>query len=100
LAKHGYCRGGESRDNENRAGIREPGRIVMDRKESPGRLERLVRAVLLLVASLLFSLIAWASGAYQLQDKVWLYGVIGGVIVAALLVSRFGAKFVMRRLAR
>lgn len=73
----------------------------MDRRENPpGRLERLVRALLLLCASLFFSVIAWAAGAYRLQDPVWVYGVIGGVIVAALLVSRFGAKLVMRRLAK
>jgi hypothetical protein len=77
------------------------GKICMNRKENPpGRLERLVRALLLLCASLLFSVIAWAAGAYRLQDPVWVYGVIGGVVVAALLVSRFGAKLVMRRLAK
>ena len=62
--------------------------------------ERLVRALLLLLASAVFSLIAWLTGAYQLQNQSLLYGVIGGVIVAAILVSRFGAKLVMRRLAK
>ena len=72
----------------------------MDGKQTtPGRLERLVRALLLLAASLAFSLAAWAAGAYQLQDPVWVYGVIGGVIIAALLVSRLGAKLIVRWLA-
>lgn len=72
----------------------------MDGKQiTPGRLERLVRALLLLAASLAFSLAAWAAGAYRLQDPVWVYGVIGGVIIAALLVSRLGAKLIVRRLA-
>ncbi len=62
--------------------------------------ERLVRALLLLLASAVFSLIAWLTGAYQLQNQSLLFGVIGGVIVAAILVSRFGAKLVMRRLTK
>ncbi len=72
----------------------------MDSKQTgPSRTERLIRSFLLLAASLIFSLIAWAAGLYQLTDPVWIYGLIGGVIVAALLVSRFGARLVMRRLA-
>jgi hypothetical protein len=70
------------------------------KRTTPNRMERLVRALLLLAASLTFSVIAWAAGAYQMQDTVWLYGVIGGVVIAALLVSRFGAKLIMRRLAK
>jgi hypothetical protein len=70
----------------------------MDKKEIPGRVERLVRALLLLAASLTFSAAAWAAGLYRLQDPVWLYGMMGGVIVAALLVSRFGARLIVRRL--
>jgi hypothetical protein len=70
----------------------------MDTKHFPGRTERLVRAVLLLTASLVFSAAAWAAGLYALRDPMWVYGMIGGVIVAALLVSRFGAKIIMRRL--
>ena len=62
--------------------------------------ERLVRALLLLLASAVFSLIAWLAGAYQLQNQSLVFGVIGGVIIAALLVSRFGAKWVVRRLAK
>jgi hypothetical protein len=73
---------------------------VMDRKDAgPSRTERLVRSLLLLVASLVFSLIAWGAGAYQLQDPVWIYGLIGGIIVAAILVSRFGARLIMRGVA-
>jgi hypothetical protein len=72
----------------------------MDGKQiALGRLERLVRALLLLAASLAFSLAAWVAGASRLQDPVWVYGVIGGVIIAALLVSRLGAKLIVRRLA-
>jgi hypothetical protein len=71
-----------------------------EKKELPGRLERLIRALLLLAASILFSTIAWALGLYRLQDGVWLYGMIGGVIVLALLVSRIGAKLVMRSLPK
>jgi len=62
--------------------------------------ERLVRALLLLVASAGFSLIAWLAGAYQIQNQSLLFGVMGGVVVAAILVSRFGTKLVMRRLAK
>ena len=59
--------------------------------------ERLVRAVLLLAASASFSFIAWLAGAYQMENQNLVFGVIGGVVVAAILVSRFGTKFVMRR---
>jgi hypothetical protein len=72
----------------------------MEKRTLPGRIERLVRALLLLAASGVFSAAAWAAGLYRLQDPVWLYGMVGGVIVAALLVSRFGARLVMRRLGR
>jgi uncharacterized YccA/Bax inhibitor family protein len=65
-----------------------------------GHAERLVRALLLLLASAVFSLIAWLAGAYQLQNQNLLFGVIGGVVVAAVLVSRFGAKWVTRRLTK
>jgi uncharacterized YccA/Bax inhibitor family protein len=73
----------------------------MDNKNSAAsHAERLVRALLLLLASAVFSLLAWLAGLYQLQNQNLLFGVIGGVIVAAILVSRFGAKLVMRRLAK
>jgi hypothetical protein len=61
--------------------------------------ERLVRSLLLLVCSAVFSLIAWATGAYQMQNQTLLFGMIGGIVIAAILVSRFGAKWVARRLA-
>jgi hypothetical protein len=71
-----------------------------EKKELPGRQERLIRALLLLAASVLFSTIAWALGLYRLQDGFWLYGMIGGVIVLALLTSRIGAKLIIRRLSK
>ncbi len=67
---------------------------------APGHAERLVRSLLLLLCSALFSLIAWQLGAYEIQNQNLLFGVIGGIIIAAILVSRFGAKWVTRRLAR
>jgi multisubunit Na+/H+ antiporter MnhE subunit len=69
-------------------------------KSATSHAERLVRALLLLVSSAGFSLIAWLVGAYQIQNQSLLFGVIGAVIVAAILASRFGTKFVMRRLAK
>jgi hypothetical protein len=69
-------------------------------KSATSHAERLVRALLLLVASAGFSLIAWLVGAYQIQNQSLLFGVMGAVIVAAILASRFGTKFVMRRLAK
>ena len=73
----------------------------MDKNNSAAsHAERLVRALLLLLASAVLSLIAWLAGAYQLQNQNLLFGVIGGVIIGAILVSRFGAKWVMRRLAK
>jgi len=73
----------------------------MDKNSSAtSHAERLVRALLLLVASAGFSLIAWLAGAYQIQNQSLLFGVMGGVVVAAILVSRFGTKLVMRRLAK
>jgi hypothetical protein len=62
--------------------------------------ERLVRSLLLLVCSAVFSVIAWAAGLYQIENQTLLFGLIGGIIVAAILVSRFGAKLVARRLAK
>jgi phosphate/sulfate permease len=69
-------------------------------KSATSHAERLVRALLLLVASAVFSLIAWLSGAYQMENQSLVFGVIGAVVVAAILVSRFGTKLVMRRLAK
>jgi len=69
-------------------------------KSATSHAERLVRALLLLAASAGFSLIAWLAGAYQIENQSLLFGVIGGVIVAAILTSRFATKLVMRRLAK
>jgi multisubunit Na+/H+ antiporter MnhE subunit len=65
---------------------------------SANHAERLVRALLLLLCSAVFSAIAWAAGLYQMENQNLLFGVIGGIVVAAILVSRFGAKLVVRRL--
>ncbi len=65
-----------------------------------GNTERLVRSVLLLACSALFSVIAWQAGAYELQNQNLLFGVIGGIIIAAIVVSRFGAKWVTRQLTK
>ena len=62
-------------------------------------MERLIRSVLFLLFSLGFSLAAWGAGLYQLQDPVWIYAMIGGVVVAAALLGRFGARLIVRRLA-
>ncbi len=62
--------------------------------------ERLVRSLLLMAASALFSAIAWLAGAYKIENQTLVFGIIGGVVVAALLVSRFGAKLVVRRLIK
>ena len=67
-------------------------------RSSAGHAERLVRALLLLLCSAVFSALAWAGGLYQIENQTLLFGVIGGIIVAAILVSRFGAKLVVRRL--
>lgn len=63
-----------------------------------GHKERLVRSLLLLACSAGFSTIAWLAGAYELQNQTLLFGVIGGIIIAAILVSRFGAKWITRQL--
>ena len=67
-------------------------------KKPPGRGERLVRALLLLAASLFFSSLAWLLGLYRLENPVWLYAMAGSVIILALLASRFGTRLIMRRL--
>ena len=73
-------------------------------KKTPGRLERLVRALLLLAASIGFSGLAWFLGLYRVEDPAWLYGMVGAVIVLALVISRLGARLIMpvilKRLAR
>lgn len=62
--------------------------------------ERLVRSLLLLACSAIFSLIAWEIGAYQMQNQTLLFGMIGGIVIAAIVIARFGAKWVVRLLAK
>jgi hypothetical protein len=58
--------------------------------------ERFVRALLLLAASTVFSAIAYWAGLSKVTDQNYVYGGIFGIILAAVIVSRFGAKFVVR----
>ena len=73
---------------------------IEGKSSSAGHAERLVRALLLLLCSAIFSFVAWAAGLYQIENQSLLYGIIGGIVVAAILVSRFGAKLVTRRLTK
>jgi hypothetical protein len=66
---------------------------------STGHTERLLRSFLLLLCSAAFSALAWMAGAYEMQNQTLLFGLIGGIIIAAILISRFGAKWIARRLA-
>lgn len=59
--------------------------------------ERLVRALLLLATSALLTLLAWWFGLYQSQDSTRVAIAILVIVIIAVLVSRLGAKFVMRR---
>ena len=61
--------------------------------------EQLIRSVILLIASALFSLVAFFAGAFNLANQNWTYACIVLVVAAAAVVSRLGAKWVMRRLA-
>ena len=61
--------------------------------------EQLVRSVILLIASALFSLVAFFAGAFNFTNQNWTYACIVLVVAAAAVVSRLGAKWVMRRLA-
>jgi hypothetical protein len=63
----------------------------------PSKTERLVRAVLLLATSALLTLLAWFFGLYQSQDSTRVAIAILVIVVIAVLVSRMGAKLVMRR---
>ena len=62
----------------------------------PSRTERLVRAVMLLVTSSLLTLIAWSLGLYKNPDSTQVAIIIFAIVIVAVVVSRFGAKFVMR----
>jgi uncharacterized membrane protein YfcA len=63
------------------------------------RTEQLVRSVILLSACALFSSIAYLAGAYNFTDQKWTIACVAGVVIAAVIVSRLGAKLVMRRVA-
>ncbi|HWC63973.1 MAG TPA: hypothetical protein VG501_10150 [Rhizomicrobium sp.] len=67
-------------------------------KTWPGRVERLIRALLLLAASILLSGLAWLLGLYRLADPLWVYGTVGGIIVLAVLASRLGTRLIVRRM--
>ena len=57
----------------------------------------MVRALLLFAASTLFSGIAYVAGLSRVANPDWIYAGILAIVLAAVLVSRIGAKFVMRR---
>jgi uncharacterized membrane protein YfcA len=61
--------------------------------------EQLIRSVILLATSALLSVIAYFAGVFRLPDQNWTYGFILAIVASAALVSRVGAKWVMRRLA-
>lgn len=63
----------------------------------PSKTERLVRAILLLATSALLTLLAWFLGLYQSQDSTRVAIAILVIVIIAVVVSRFGAKLVMRR---
>jgi hypothetical protein len=62
------------------------------------RTEQLIRSVILLSACALFSSIAYLAGAYNFTDQKWTIACMAGVVIASLLVSRLGAKWIMRRI--
>ena len=66
----------------------------------PSKAERMVRAILLLVTSLFLTLLARSLGLYQTQNSVQVAITVVVIVVAAVLVSRFCAKPVMRLLGR
>ncbi len=61
------------------------------------RTEQLIRSVVLLVSCAVFSLIAYLAGAYNLADQRWTYACIVAIVAAAALISRLGAKWIVRR---
>ena len=60
------------------------------------RTEQLIRSVILLVASGIFSLIAYFAGVYNLPDQRWTYGAIVLIVALAAIVSRRGSKWIVR----
>ena len=69
-------------------------------RRGPGPTERLVRALLLLAASLLFSCIAYEAGLSRVTDQNYVYGGILVIILASVIVSRFGSQLVMRHVIK
>jgi hypothetical protein len=65
---------------------------------SADRKERFIRAILLLVCSLSFTALALLAGIKDITDQTMLFACVGGVVIAAAIVSRYGAKWIMRRL--
>lgn len=63
----------------------------------PSRIEQLVRSVLLLLTSLLLTAVAWYFDLYKTQDQTRIVVLILTIVIVAVLVSRLGAKAVMRR---
>ena len=63
----------------------------------PTKTERLVRAIILLATSALLTGVAWFFGLYQSQDSTRVAIAILVIVIIAVLVSRLGTKFVMRR---
>jgi hypothetical protein len=61
-----------------------------------GRTEQLIRSVILLVASGVFSVIAYLAGVYNLPDQRWTYASIVLIVAAAAIVSRLGSKWIVR----
>ncbi len=65
-------------------------------RQLPSKTERLVRAFLLLITSGVLTLVAWSLGLYKSQDSTQVAIAIFAIVIAAVLVSRFSAKRVMR----
>jgi hypothetical protein len=64
---------------------------------SVGRTEQLIRSLVLLAACAVFSLIAYLAGAYSLADQRYTYACIVAIVAAAAVISRLGAKWIVRR---
>jgi uncharacterized protein (DUF486 family) len=60
------------------------------------RTEQLIRSVLLLICSAIFSGIAWLAGVYNLSDQRWTYGAIVLIVGAAAVISRLSTKWIVR----
>jgi uncharacterized protein (DUF486 family) len=63
----------------------------------PSRTERLVRSVVLLLTSAVLTAIAWLFGLYRSQDPTIVAILALVIVIAAVGVSRFGAKTLVRR---